>query len=402
MIGSQPSVAGGRSDAHRAAVEPWIVTSNPLKGLTWSHVRGYGPLEAMVRDRIGPIRPIVWDRQPLSGFESASIAELAKEYDLLMIDHPNVGAAVAANALLPFEEVLQPAELSSMLNQTIAGSFDSYFYDSLQWAVPVDAAAQVCAYRPDLLPEPPATWREAIALSEHQAVAVPTSGPHALLTLLGMVAALQPGFQPGVDRFLPAEAALVAYEWLTVLYERTPSRLRGLDPIELLDAMATSDIACLPLVFGYAAYSRPAQGRCFVAFVDAPAAEDGWSPGSVLGGVGLAISRHCDDRESALGHVRAITSETVQVGTFPASGGQPAAVAAWFDPDVDRASGSFYSSTRRSQTTAWMRPRFPGWAQVQFDGGQLVAAALRDGTTPERVLEQLEQLYVARRGQAEA
>jgi hypothetical protein len=66
-----------------------------LRGITWDHPRGYAALTELERldanadARYGAVpAPLAWDRQPLAGFESQPIADLAGRYDLLVIDHP--------------------------------------------------------------------------------------------------------------------------------------------------------------------------------------------------------------------------------------------------------------------------------------------------------------------------
>ena len=74
-----------------------------LRGITWDHPRGYAALAELERlDAEGdtcygaaPV-PLTWDRQSLAGFESHPITDLARRYDLLVIDHPGLGPAMAA------------------------------------------------------------------------------------------------------------------------------------------------------------------------------------------------------------------------------------------------------------------------------------------------------------------
>ena len=115
--------------------------THPYKGLTWDHPRGYAALTAsggaLVR----------WDRHPLEGFESRSVAEQCALYDLVVLDHPHVGEAVAAECLVPMEELFTAGELDSWHAATIGPSFSSYRYAGAHWALPLDAATQVMACR---------------------------------------------------------------------------------------------------------------------------------------------------------------------------------------------------------------------------------------------------------------
>jgi hypothetical protein len=63
-----------------------------LKGMTWSHPRGYDPMMAASRDWLTETGvSIAWDKRSLQDFESFPVEELARSYDLIVIDHPHVG-----------------------------------------------------------------------------------------------------------------------------------------------------------------------------------------------------------------------------------------------------------------------------------------------------------------------
>ena len=132
-----------------------------LVGITWDHPRGYAALAELERlDATADIRygavpaPVTWDRQSLTGFESRPIADLARRYDLLIVDHPGLGAATAA--LHPLDELFSPSELAAWADTTVGPSFGAYRYAGHQWALPLDAAAQICMIRPSLMDARPA------------------------------------------------------------------------------------------------------------------------------------------------------------------------------------------------------------------------------------------------------
>ncbi|TIU26397.1 MAG: carbohydrate ABC transporter substrate-binding protein, partial [Mesorhizobium sp.] len=67
-----------------------------LKGMTWNHPRGYDPMVACSRlwqEKTGV--SIEWEKRSLQDFESFSVEELARAYDLIVIDHPHVGQITA-------------------------------------------------------------------------------------------------------------------------------------------------------------------------------------------------------------------------------------------------------------------------------------------------------------------
>jgi multiple sugar transport system substrate-binding protein len=336
-----------------------------LCGMTWDHPRAYRPLQA-VEDAAPPgaVR-VIWDRQPLAGFEAHPIADLAQRYDLIVVDHPGLGSAVEAGALLPVDEVFDPAELTAWEAASVGPTWRSYHYLDRQWALPIDAATQVGVYRPDLVDAPPpAAWRQVLAYARRNPTALCLGGPHALLTLLAMRAAGAP---------TGAALALLQDLWMVV-----DPRVSTLDPIGVHEA---TRIAYCPLAYGYAGYTE--QG---VAWTAAPT----WSstvPGSVLGGTGLAVSRRAAGRLDAVrDYVRRLLDDDVQTRLVPEHGGQPAHRGAWDSP-------GYYRSTRSTVDAAWLRPRGPGWIAFQERASAMIRAALVTGEPAGPLAAELDDEY---------
>lgn len=357
----------------------------PLRGLAWDHPRGYAPLRAAAA-RPGAELEVAWDVQPLDGFESAPIAELASRYDLLVLDHPHVGDAVAAGCLVPIDDLLGADEAGRIAGAAIGASGASYALDGRLWALPIDAAAQVMALAPARLGDRPVptTWPDVLALAEDAPVVLSLAGPHALLTFWSICCAL--GDPPDVDgdAIVAHGAGLAALGLMRELVAHGAGRLADLDPIGLLERMAREgDIACCPLVFGYAAYAHPGPGRTALRFADAPGL------GSTLGGTGLAVTARCPQRPAVLAHLRYLVSDDAQRGLIPHHGGQPALRRAWRDGAVDVGAGGFYGSTVRTLEAAWVRPRASGAIGFQARGSALVRAAALGRTDPEEALHGL-------------
>ncbi|WP_427892135.1 hypothetical protein ACQHIV_05045 [Kribbella sp. GL6] len=338
----------------------------PYRGLTWDHPRGRDALvEASVRRGID----LVWDVQPLSGFESTPISEVAERYDLIVLDHPHLGDAT---------EYLQPVD--ELLDGEFVGpSVASYRLSGRLWALPLDAATQVAATRTDLVGPPPRLWPEVVALSHHAPVALSVAGPHALLTYLSISVAL--GEEP---TFEPTETARRALELMTDLTTRAPRHARTLDPIAVLDTMIADDtIAHCPLIYGYVNYAPT------VTFTDAPSERPGSRPGSTIGGTGLAITRRCRPTPELLDHLRWLLSATTQ-GTFiPAHSGQPARLSAWTSDSAP----DFYRSTLNTITSAWVRPRNPGYIEFQTAASEVVRDVVYGDVSIAGGLDQLATLW---------
>jgi multiple sugar transport system substrate-binding protein len=135
-----------------------------LHGLTWDHPRAWEGLEAETH-RLHAARPdirLTWDRHSLRGFETRPIIETAAQYDMIILDHPFMGDAVASACLM---DLSRQDDLAGLLRDElyIGPSMASYRLGGGVWAVPIDAACQVAAWRPDRIDHPPATLAEVAA-----------------------------------------------------------------------------------------------------------------------------------------------------------------------------------------------------------------------------------------------
>jgi multiple sugar transport system substrate-binding protein len=346
-----------------------------LRGLTWDHPRGYVVLDALAAD--GGIR---WDRQPLEGFESRPLRTIADDYDLVVIDHPCLGEAVRDGALRPLAALLSDAELAACADASAGRSYASYQLDGQQWALPLDAAAQVSVCRPDLLGERPATWGEACRVARRYPTAVCLGGPHALLMFCAICVSL--GAPPGTQTrgFVDQDAGADAIVVMDKLLSHADGELAARNPIGVLDAMAADGgpVYC-PLVYGYITY-EPA-----LAAFDAPAGDGGI--GSVLGGTGIAVTRSCADPAAARRQLLRLVSEEVQVGLYAELGGQSARYAG----------EGFYSATRRTIDAAWVRPRFAGYVEFQAAASAALRDGLRRGDRAEAILAEVERTFARER-----
>ena len=139
--------------------------------MTWSHPRGYDPMvacSALWKQRTGVT--VEWDKRSLQDFESYPVQDLAARYDLIVIDHPHVGQITAENCLLPLDRA---ADGEALARGSVGRSYPSYFWQERQWALPIDAATQVQAWRSDLLAAPARTWAEVLTLAEEGRVLCP-------------------------------------------------------------------------------------------------------------------------------------------------------------------------------------------------------------------------------------
>jgi multiple sugar transport system substrate-binding protein len=150
-----------------------------LRGITWNHSRALPPLVAAAQrfEEQHPQVRIVWEKRSLDEFGHSGLTELARTYDLLIIDHPMLGDAHRDRNLVDLRPRLSAAELATLEADAVGACLKSYCYDDTLYALPVDAAAPAASYRPDLLErsgqQVPATWDQVIELARRGLVGMP-------------------------------------------------------------------------------------------------------------------------------------------------------------------------------------------------------------------------------------
>jgi multiple sugar transport system substrate-binding protein len=371
----------------------------PLRGLTWDHPRGHGPLEALdaidrrdapeVRTATALRRRVQWRRQPLEGFESTPLAELAEEFDILIIDHPHIADAVDNNALVPLDELFEAEQLAEWRVRTVGPSFDSYTYRGQTWALSIDAATQVMAAREStpMLD----TWEDVAEFAADDNTLLCVAGPHAFSTIISILVGM--GEEPaGAEEFAEQASLIDALEFLRFLRSRTINGLDRLNPIQALTAMtAMPQLAVIPLVYGYVNF---ATGSAPLQFQNAPA----WSPhgrrGAVLGGTGFAITpRGSSQSADILDHARRLMDETLHSTLVPSAGGQPSAARAWESGEVNNSHGDFYRATRQTMDDSWVRPRRAGWQNFYDQSSCVVREVLSGAISPTLAAEEILRAY---------
>lgn len=366
--------------------------------MTWDHPRGYDPLAACAgiwqeRTGIG----IEWERRSLQDFESFPVAELAERYDLIVIDHPHVGQITRERCLVPLDGAVHPEPAEK---EYVGASLASYRWEGHLWALPIDAAAQVQAWRPDRLESPPAAWQAMLELAAAGGVLCPLRPPHdlmALFTLSGLSGSPAQADGPG---FLDPAGARSAYELLRELTTLIDPACLTMDPIAVLERMSQPGSACVcaPLIYGYVSYSRPASEpdcpRAAIAFGDLIPLAPGAPPaGSALGGTGIAVSARSSHVQEAIEFARWVAGPQAQCGPYLAGGGQPASSAAWDDAQANAASLDFYRNTRATLESAWLRPRHAGYMPFQHAAGERLREALESGEPAHSAITAINRLF---------
>jgi multiple sugar transport system substrate-binding protein len=362
----------------------------PIRGMAWDHPRARRPLEAVSAAWSQASRnPVLWDARPLKDFEDQPLGELAAAYDLVLMDYPFTATAATSGLIVPVEDWASADYLRDQAEHAVGPSYDSYTWNGRQWALAIDAAAQVGAIRPDLLQaaglaQAPHTWDDVARLARERKdaparVAIPLNPNHAYCTFVSIgVAAIGPAFWrkgQSVDR----DAALAALEFLKAIAPDLHPLSRDADPIAVSDRMAeTDEILCVPLMFGYSNYSRAGFRRRTLRFGNAPRGASG-RRGSVLGGVGIALSTRSEKREQAADLARTLASAEMQSGLYVESDGQPGHAAAWDSAAANGRVDDFFAATRDTMNQAFLRPRVTGHRRFQQEAGVLIHRFIWDG-----------------------
>ncbi len=362
------------------------------KGLTWDHPRGFNALDRAGRES-GLIQ---WDKQPLEGFESAPIGDLCAEYDLVVLDHPHLGEALALGCLQPLELVFDAEDLARIARATIGACFRSYTMNGQQWGLPLDAATQVMAWRPELVDQSVETWQDVTEYARRSGkVALSLAGPHAFLSLLSIAASLDGSLDLGDCGWLSSDLCERAFEQLAEVQAFANTATQNLNPIEILETMSSDTaIAVCPLIYGYVNYSaRPAQAS--VAFRDAPRADPGGRIGSILGGTGIGISTRSPVDNALRDHLLWLMDDAAQSEFMPANDGQPSARAAWQASGVNEGVRDFYKATSQTLEQATLRPRHNGYIAFQSAASRAVRDALAARENAALVAHNLSDMFDA-------
>lgn len=353
-----------------------------LKGLTWDDPRGYGPLKAVESAynaaTTGPAVSISWTIQPLGGFESRPLVEVFGQFDLIVADHPHMADAAELDLLCPIDD---------LSHDYVGLTRESYRYGEHFFAVPVDAGCHVAAYHPDRIKAAPRSWNGVEQLVQEGArVATPLAGVHSLMALLALIASERPADMANFVAFTQDEvsAALNQLRWLKSI---CLAESLEWNPIEALQALADDKCDYVPITFGYAHFQS-----CGIRFHDLPAKNAHGRGRGILGGAGMAVSAVSRHADVAKDFCRFCGSSEVQSSLWPTSGGQPAHRAAW---NALATTNPFYRDTRLAMGTAQLRPRCPGFNDIQSAVGSEIHSWLADGNPSDRRQPSLERLQNA-------
>ena len=267
-----------------------------LTGLTWDHPRAWTRLFAETeRYNLNQTDVVLsWEKHSLRGFEATPIAESAKKYDLIVLDHPFVGEAAEGGALVNLLDYPDIFNFPNLVESYIGPSYTSYAYGCGVWALPIDGACQTSVARPDLMGRQlPETFDDVLAFGKQGGLGLSMAAPHAFMNFLA-IAGRQDADLSGVEEsLLPHEVAISALHIHRQMAQLIPEEAFAWSSIDLLEAMATTDdIKYCPMVFCFNSYAqRPRDGSHLLRFSSLPGMTAGQDSGvAVAGGTGLAVS----------------------------------------------------------------------------------------------------------------
>lgn len=379
-----------------------------LRGITWNHSRGFLPVVATAQ-RFGEMHSaveIAWEKRSLQEFADCPIERLAETFDLLVIDHPFVGYAARHPVLLPLDEHLSAEFLADQERSSVGESYRSYVYDGHLWALPIDAAAPVAAWRADVLERAgasvPRTWEELLALARRGLVRFPAIPVDSLMHFYMLCCALGECPPASDDVLIDPDVGAEALTWLCELVKLCPPEILKSNPIATYEAMSQrDDIAYCPFAYGYSNYARDGYAPQTLEFGDLCSIGGRGRLRSTLGGTGLAISAKCQNRQAALEYVCFVAGAECQRTLYVQSGGQPVHRAAWTDRDANRLTHDYFLQTLPALDRAYVRLRYCGYIRFQDQAGAVVHDFLSKGGDARSVIGELQSLYRQSRQEGE-
>jgi multiple sugar transport system substrate-binding protein len=377
-----------------------------LRGMTWSHERGIAPLvcaSSAFKQKFEHVS-IEWDARSLADFELYPLEQLADRYDLIMIDHPHLGAATAHKLLTPLDELLPAVFLEEQAANSTGFSHQSYCWEGRQWALAVDAAAQVSAFRSDLLESAgltlPQTWDDVLALATalptDVGIGIPLAPVHAFASYFTLTSQFGGEAFWSNEHAIPPAVGADAIKLLRAIIRHAHPESIHTDPISMYERMATTDeVAYVPLMYGYSNYSRPGFRPKTVHCANIPSST-GKPAGSMIGGVGLAISATCQYPELAAEFAMLTANGLYQRTDYFTGGGQPGHRTAWTDARVNEQCSDFFAGTLQTLNLGTVRPRFAGYIPFQEKAGELIRQSVLDesmapGQTAARLNDMIQE-----------
>ncbi|MBU3666797.1 MAG: carbohydrate ABC transporter substrate-binding protein [Chthoniobacterales bacterium] len=371
-----------------------------LTGITWNHSRALPSLVATAQryEELHPGVRIRWEKRSLHEFGHMPIDELARRFDLIVIDHPWAGCCFARGLVHDLAPLLSAAQRTDLEANSVGPSFESYLYESKLLAIPIDAATPTPSCRPDLLQRHslkfPETWSELVALADAGHAVMPGFPADLFLNWSMLVAALGGEIAADPERICDPASGRGAMDLLRRLAEKMPAKIHEWNPIAIAEHMTRGDdIALCAFAYSYGNYCRPSFAARPLRYGPLPKLDDGRPLRSIVGGTGIAVSKKCPEVNRALDYALFTGSAAVQAGIYTLAGGQPSRREAWVDPSLGFVTGGFFRDSLADQEHCLVRPRYDGYVPLQEEAGVPLQQYLRGEATADRVWDEINKRY---------
>jgi multiple sugar transport system substrate-binding protein len=245
-----------------------------LRGITWDHSRALPPLVATAQrfEELHPNIHVHWQKRSLHAFGHANVAELAEQFDIVVIDHPWAGYSVDRKVFLNLFDHFEQSFLQQLTTETVGKCAESYLFDGNWLAIPIDAASPAASYRPDLLRDSdvPRTWQQLIDIASRGSVIMPAFHVDLLLHLVMLAATLDEQALFTNDECWCTEDLLSqAMDLLATLMSHLPKQCYEMNPIAVYESMSRRDEhSYCPFAYTYNNYARADFARSRLRFLN--------------------------------------------------------------------------------------------------------------------------------------
>ncbi len=368
-----------------------------LKGMTWDHSRGFDPMVATAK-KFQAIHnnkvKIQWDKRPLQAFADRPIEDMTEDYDLIVIDYPHVGEVASKGLLQNLNIPKYESQILELKKQSVGKSHESYFIDSKQWALAIDAASQTASYREDLIHNLPLNWNSLLALAKDNKVLWPLKPVHAISSFYSIYNNITSELIPEKKGFIDRYFGIKTLSMMKAVSNELIKDCLTMDPIQTAELMTrTNDFYYCPYIYGFSNYSRKNYRKNILKYIDVMDLSGKGPAGTHLGGTGIAVSNVSKNKDLALEYAFWIAGAECQKSLFYESGGQPGNSEAWENEKINLETNDFFKNTRKTLDLAWVRPRHNGYMEFQDKSGDLINEFLQSEIKAEIVCEKLCDMY---------
>ena len=379
-----------------------------LKGITWKNPRGYNPLVKASERFQGkfPEVEIIWEQYPWYEFEQRILDDFKNAtgiYDLIMFDHPWTGTLCENGWLLPWDNYLPREYFSQLKERVVAPSLESYFYNSQQWALPLDAASHCALYQrnDDFNLGLPTYWEDikdwAINMKKkgyETPLVLSLQGVLGSCLFLSMMAAYgNPAFLRVGEENIDNGAAKYILSLLKELQSYCPPESSKWGPWDIYEQFCTNNqLLYSPSIFGYVNYLGENNGGKNLYVAEVPMFKHNNTTKAIVGGVGLGLAKSCKNIKEAVDYGTYLMSDDIQKEVFPKNYGQPAVKVVWEDDMQNKAVNNFYKDLRPNMDNGYIRPRYNGFHSVELAIGNTLQKWWDDEEDLKTILKQLNEI----------